>query len=987
MNNAQIYTINHLNDCGCCEGVTVKTPIEINNRPSLPVIAYRIGEHSDFKASMLARLSSTDFPNLKGLRTRNDNDFSIALLDAWSMVADVLTFYDQYIANECYLRTATERLSIFELARLIGYKPRPGVAASTLLVFTMDELPGSPEKITLSAGTKVQSTPKQDEQAQVFETVEQIEAHPAWNNIRPRLKKPQIPVSNMRELLFDGIDTGLKPGDGLVFTPTGGSGKNVFSTITSVELDQENDRTRISVATVQREAVHGSPLPTILTITPDPKFGLPTPTANFAVETIEAADLEAEAKTHNFEIQDIFDALSVNIPSSHSVWVFRQKASIFGHNAPAWNSLPESLKGDVPIYKTVLGETIIELEDDTTTLKKESFVVFDHFEDGPFKNDEHIWPGGKYGNLETLNRDLCPHNIFIIAKPIFFESEKFNSSEAEDFVLAKKGSAELTPFSHSSAGGLVSDNIPDDQPDQARVFLDSVYKGINPGGMSDRVILVDEDTWGIYGVKGITDLSKSCFTITAKVTRLNLDSKEKFTEFRIRNTQVYFQSEMLPLALIPIEDEVPFGGSQTLKLDGFVDGLYEGQQVVLSGLEDGGSENRISELLTLEKVEHELVLGGGTRITFSPALKHVYKRETVTINANVAPAMHGETVQEVLGSGDATRTYQTYNLKQPPLTHVSATTPNGAESTLEVRVNDLLWHEVDTFFGKGPQERIFRTRTNDEGETIIKFGNGDMGARLPTGQDNVRAVYRKGIGTQGLVDAGQLNMLMSRPLGLKEITNPHASTGAADPESRNEAQRNAPLTVLTLDRAVSLQDYEDFSHAFAGISKALAVSALTGHGKTVFITVAGPDGSQIATDSQVYEDLLGALSGSGDPLARFRVQSYRPATFRLGCKVKVGPNLIAENVLAEVDTILRLTFSFDMREFGQPVVLSEVIAVIQTIPGVVAVDVDFLYRGNVQKPEPQILAELPVIKSNGQMQAAELLTLHPGPLDKLEVMA
>ena len=59
---------------------------------------------------------------------RDDDDFSIALLDAWATVADVLTFYQERIANEAYLRTATERLSVLELARLIGYQLRPGVA-------------------------------------------------------------------------------------------------------------------------------------------------------------------------------------------------------------------------------------------------------------------------------------------------------------------------------------------------------------------------------------------------------------------------------------------------------------------------------------------------------------------------------------------------------------------------------------------------------------------------------------------------------------------------------------------------------------------------------------------------------------------------------------------------------------------------------------------------------------------------------------------
>jgi hypothetical protein len=108
---------------------------------------------------MLARLSSSDLPALRGLNTRDDDDFAVALLDGWAMVADVLTFYQERIANEFYLRTATERGSLLELARLIGYEPRPGVAASTYLAFKLEEAPGSPRTATVEAGTKVQSLP------------------------------------------------------------------------------------------------------------------------------------------------------------------------------------------------------------------------------------------------------------------------------------------------------------------------------------------------------------------------------------------------------------------------------------------------------------------------------------------------------------------------------------------------------------------------------------------------------------------------------------------------------------------------------------------------------------------------------------------------------------------------------------------------------------------------------------------------------------
>src|SRR5712691_9323287 len=131
--------MNNLNDCGCCEGVTAETPLRIDNRPGLAAIAYRIGQQTAFKRSMLASLSATPNERLRALATREGDDYSIALLDAWATTLDVLTFYQERLANESYLRTATERASLLYLARTIGYELRPGIAAATALAFTIED--------------------------------------------------------------------------------------------------------------------------------------------------------------------------------------------------------------------------------------------------------------------------------------------------------------------------------------------------------------------------------------------------------------------------------------------------------------------------------------------------------------------------------------------------------------------------------------------------------------------------------------------------------------------------------------------------------------------------------------------------------------------------------------------------------------------------------------------------------------------------------
>ena len=100
------------------------------------------------------------FP-LADLTTREASDSAIALLDAWATVADVLTFYQERIADEGYLRTATERRSVLGLARLVGYALRPGVASTAYLAYTIEEdrsvTPPKGMEVTIPAGSRAQS--------------------------------------------------------------------------------------------------------------------------------------------------------------------------------------------------------------------------------------------------------------------------------------------------------------------------------------------------------------------------------------------------------------------------------------------------------------------------------------------------------------------------------------------------------------------------------------------------------------------------------------------------------------------------------------------------------------------------------------------------------------------------------------------------------------------------------------------------------------
>src|SRR5262245_60168843 len=195
---------------------------------------------------MLGRLPTHTNPDgtrpLARLTTRLPGDPAIALLDAWAVTADVLAFYQERIANEGYLRTATERLSVLELARLIGYELRPGVAAATMLAFTLESAPGSPPLVTLAPPIKVTSVPGPGEKPQTYETIEPVDARVAWNALTPRMTEPQTIGMNTKEVWLAGTANNLTPGDALLIVGAervgdAGSERWDFRRIKTVEPD------------------------------------------------------------------------------------------------------------------------------------------------------------------------------------------------------------------------------------------------------------------------------------------------------------------------------------------------------------------------------------------------------------------------------------------------------------------------------------------------------------------------------------------------------------------------------------------------------------------------------------------------------------------------------------------------------------------------------------------------------------------------------
>ncbi|MBW7883201.1 MAG: putative baseplate assembly protein [Caldilineaceae bacterium] len=791
--------------CGCDE----RTPPEPShtNRPGQPRVTYRLGTHGTLLRRMIARLSSQEIPAgehegerpLAALTTRATSDPTLAMLDAAATLGDVLTFYQERIANEGYLRTATERQSVLHLARAIGYELKPGVAASTYLAFILDDSAGAQSEVRIPAGTQVQSIPvARGELPQTFETSGELTARRAWNALKPRKTRPYNLTKGTRTLYVAGVDTRLQPGDFFLLVGErrrsfGGSERwDVRRVLTVTPVEGENGGYTI--------------------ITWEPGLGSEKPPMDPA--------------------------------ENPKLYAFRQRARRFGYNAPDWRTMPEDVKKE-------------------------------------YASD--------------------PNNL---------------PSQWPDFEIKASNKAILE--------------------------LDASYPKIVAGSW---VALLIPGYVEIYQVKKAETVGVANFTLTGQVTRLELDSTEHLSWFERRETLVLAQSEELTLAEAPIDD--PVTGKQ-IEVIGTVTDLAADQPIVVSGKLNEDDDTPTGTVVFVEQTKPGA--GFTTIVLKDQGLgSKKYIRSTTSILANVVAATHGETTTEVLGSGDGSRPHQRFKLKKSPLTYVSAKTASGAASTLTVRVNDVAWEQEASLYGKEPSDHTYIVRIDDDSIATVTFGDGKQGARLPTGQENVTATYRFGIGSAGEVGAGSLTLLKTRPLGVRGVTNPTSASGAEDPETLDNARTNAPQTVLTLDRIVSLRDFEDFANAFAGVGKAQAVAIRDGEQLLIHITIADASGDPVEESSELFINLRDAIDDARDPAVTVMLASYKLLTFRLKATIQYESQYLESKVQAALETVLREQYAFEKRDFGEPVTAAELMESMHSVAGVVAVDLDEL--AYVKAPE------------------------------------
>jgi predicted phage baseplate assembly protein len=1095
-----------------------------------------MSSHAQVLAAMLARLSSPDYPALHGLTVRTTDDPAIALLDAWAMVDDLLSFHNRRIADEGYLRTAQDFDSLRRLGRLVGYQPRPAIAAGTYLAYTVDrDAAGRDLELTVPQGSRAQSVPAPGEDPQSFETSEDLLARATWSLLPVRRRRPPAfrldpdhgPLDSsggpLAELPIAGTAANLQVNDRLLISA--GTARHLV-TVTSVRIDSGLGITvlGLDVPPVSDTALATAIRALAAVALDDPMYdrsriaqryvdaaltplaaragGISDP-ARLAAELAVAQDRLAEgagAAALYPNVRDWFASQRAALELLHrraeqlvaqqevrvrpAAPALRERRSdqpapenpalaglgellaalrrppsrlpasprqlartpdqLYGSGSdvvarlllaldprlrsalyPAWSGVDLAGPGDfsalevlrvtampfgatAPLQTVKDGKPITPVDWDlppqpaTHTLTAmltigangmptagaltwvtlgadAASAILDlsggeTVQLGPGQVTSTIFPpdegGGGPGLAEAADPPDPPAHdpgVQLLFDPALPELTVFFNQvtvSAEATITDRQGNqVTLSPGqARAGLGGWQLELIESATESQQFVVLtirslnlidlDAVYDGIGPGSaiVIDRPSAPDESLRRVYArVSESSVVARADFGMSGKVTRLVLDSGwlggGDTSLAAIRDAVIRTRGVALDLATEPVPDDV---GGGSLELSELEVGLQSGRWIVVEGERTdipGTTGVQAAELSMIAAVRQEVdaELPGDrvhTVLTLAADLAYTYRRDTVKVYGNVIPATQGAGRDEAIGSGDASATGQTFALFQAPLTWVAADTPSGAASTLEVRVNGVRWHEVDSFAGRGPLEPVYVTWLGPDGRIRIRFGDGVHGARLPTGSENVRAHYRVGAGASGNLLAQQITQLSTRPLGVSGVTNPLPATGGADADGAADIRRGIPLAVGALDRLVGVPDYAAFAAARAGIGRASAVQLFDGRREVVHVTISGAGGIPLADDSLPVTTLRSALVAFGDPQLPVAVAVAEETLLLIAVQLVIAPDYAFDLVEPQVRAALIDRFSPSARDLGQPAYLSEVLVTAQAVPGVDRVDVD-----------------------------------------------
>ena len=892
--------------CPCDRYVFPVWPV---NPPGRTRIDYRVGDFASFRRAMLRPLEGEQA--LRDWQPGAEGDLAVQLIDWWAYLADVLAFYNERALHEVLLRTAHFPDDVRRIIRLLGYRPRPGIGATGVVAAIVD----SPRPVLVSRGFPIQASMGPGRPPQVFEVDRDVELGLLGQPLPASARFPAAPSS---------VDT----------------------TSTWQGYVDRDTRGNIPNAVPARRKKKGKKMPPI-------KAGTPARVAVEGLVTNAGPEDTILILKRDWKGDDLLDMLP-----GRAIAVIDKLESTWDENG-----------NPVTVLTLHPGQTLpFGADRDEYRLLKAT-------------KSAHLW---LYHERYPGNKQPTPGGMFLQHVEQFFDPAGLFT-----------GGISTEPPQDPHA--LTSNQL--ENPLVGAAHLEAICRGINPG---DPVMFEKTIDLG-----GAASLIAQMFGVGAQLQHL-VEKLEREVAFVARVTGY---SELVWYANPPELDRIGQGPPIGPPSSGFLSGGAVAIPIPHSKITFNdpflrASMMSVDDLHIKNIVVHYAWQQVGGDFTDIPATASSTEPEVPPSPATPAntplpvivedatgagvpawmgvttegdegrtgpqlvgplrallhlmPVSRGQTVAgEVLGSGSSILVNQEFMLRQKPLTYLHDTGPrstNGYRSTLRVRVDGIEWHEVPSFFEQQPNARVFVTREDDEQRTFVRFGDGEFGARLPTGVDNVVASYRYGSGA-AVPPIGALTQILEPQKGLRSIRNPIQPGGGADPDRPEQIRTYAPRSVMTFGRAISGDDYEAIAAQTPGVRRAKVRWGWDAASQRSRVKVF------VGDDEAAVVAARDALRAYSDPNRPVMVALATPVYIDVSLTVEVDRDYLPSVVGAAVTEALldpaSQPFGIDVVRIGDVVYNSEIYDACLAVPGVIAVHALELRRLRTLYPLPLLPTAAP----------------------------
>jgi len=815
----------------------------------------------------------------------------------------VLTEYIDAYANEGFLGTATQWDNVRRLVEMLDYHPAPPASASTVLV--LEAKKGVAD--TVAAGFQVKYSPADGGAPVVFETLEDIDINTALNQLRPAEYDRNQDSLSGTTLFLEGRVEDLKTGEPLVLEDekTGVlrtyliQGTQLHESATEVKiaprLSHRLTKGYVKVHANPKErldpvgpAAKGAEIERVLRVTEEPEGLLP----GMVVWISDGKDAYSRRLTHVRGKRLVFDS---------EVGILRLDQARVGRpvvlNVSEQVERPVDQGGNVICAFKTAGDwsrlANQKIADHRIDAQKEKCLPFYTVTAARYHPADGKDPNRGYTIL-TISRQKSDYSFPLDNPQTLLVPPAVPGEWTVDTYLEK-----------------VSGHLP-------VTITTSVPKKTSAGDLA-VVVTGSQVAWArLASVVVDPDEEK------AELTASGSWDDRGGSDFFLGETVVYGHfKEELRLEGWQENDRV-LTGTRILLAEA-PDVLEKGRTVLVERADDPSA----SFFTTVAKTENK-------DMVLSQDLPAGFTYGNCLIVGNVVLADHGEAKGEkVIGSGDATQSSQFFAFEQENVSFVcDATQPSGVRAAIEVRVEGKTWQQVGSLNDSDPADPHYTVRMTERGCLKIAFGDGTHGRRLPTGSNNVRLIYRVGAGLEGNLPAGSLTKPAKPHRLVKAVRQPMAATGGNDMEGVESLRENAPATLLTLERAVSLTDFAYLAMSQSSVWQARAFSRPTGLGRNekIEVVVVPSGGGDLGALGQTLTEFLLARAIPG---VEINVLPYQPRTFALDMLLSVNTEEYdPEDVASGVKTELEEAFSLEKRKLGQDLFLSEVYEVVESVTGV-----------------------------------------------------